>query len=553
MCGINGIISEKSSIRNKIEAMTLASKSRGPDNTGYAINDKVSLSHVLLSITGDKLSSKQPWGDIDKGELVLLYNGEIYNYRQLRSDLKNQEWKTDTDTEVLYHGLKEEGLDFVKKINGMYSIAWYEGTHIHLLRDYAGIKPLYFWNSSDGLHFSSSIKSLLAAGAPRSLNHKAFQIYWYLGHVPGHLTLFDGISKVCPNQVISYNVNTKEIKGRFYTEDITAQQFDQEDFRNRLAKSVVDSTTGHRDMGIFLSGGIDSSVILHELSEVRSDINTFTTRFDCKDKGNKYNDDANVAKKLSKHYGMNHHELNISMKNFIDAMPACVEALEEPRYNISSPAYYLMNQYISHQGITITFSGDGGDEIFTGYPRHNQITRGALAEWFQIVNLAKRDCPRAHRTMILKHMIKWLKQQTIGSDAVNNHLYLECMTHLPEDYLIRNDRLGMNFGMEGRFPLVNREFRNYVLGVPSKHKTNKKIILDAYRGILPDYIIDKKKTGWAIPSVEWKDKVIVSDYWKHVHEDTEFSYLFNRKMFSGKHVWARFYFLAWADQFNITL
>lgn len=555
MCGINVIVSEKKF--TPIATMYEATIRRGPDG-GAAVrssNGKVTMAHNLLSITDLPEKSFQPWG---KGNNLLVYNGEIYNHKDLRRTLKKTDWESDCDTEVLLTGLNEQGVDFASKLNGMYAFVWLNDNILYLVRDYCGMKPLYYRFNGDELYISSSVKSLLATGAPARINQDAYLILWHLGYIPGHLTLFDGIYKVCPNQVISYNLDTREVYKTFLKEQIHAVDFSKEEFLHNLSDSVQSTfLSGYRNIGLLLSGGVDSSSILHEVNKVCDKPKTFTTRFKCDAERNdeRYNSDANIAKKFANSLGCEHHELYITFDDFMEAIPQSISVLEEPRCNRSCPAYYLMYKFMSENGIIVTLSGDGGDEIFTGYARDLKVKNGSVREWFDICTLNSNIAvSNEYCDFICSYVSATLDTNFNYPSPLNRYLYLSNITHLPEDFLIRNDQLAMNFGIEGRFPLINRKFRNYVLGIPPIWKKNKDIMFDSFRGILPDFIINKQKSGWSIPDFEWSIEIQKSDYWHYVHDDKNLVQFSNSLRDRGqKSLWLRFYFLAWAKEFNVSL
>jgi len=556
MCGINGIVNnlDKESKIKIMQKMSEASASRGPDGSDTFIDEHCCLNHRLLAITDSPNVSSQPWGENRK----LVYNGEIYNTNDLKNSLSRNcwNWKTDSDTEVLYHGLCEHGIDFVKQINGMYAFAWYDYPNVFLVRDYGGIKPLYYSKQLGGLTFSSSIKSLIQAGVSTELNLDTVEYYFNLGYCPGRQTLFKNIQKVGANEVLIYNIEQKSFSSQFFKEDIVEQRnFDADEFRKALSKTVESTLVGRRSIGLFLSGGVDSSSILHEACKYKDNLDTFTTKFEVSSKDHKCNEDARCAKMLAQQYKTNHHELLITCDDFIDSIPNCVDALEEVRYNRSSPAYYLMNKYISEQGIIVTLSGDGGDEIFTGYPRHLDISTGNFDDWFQLTRFAQTFGNNNTVKKSLKKCLSYIKNP-VEKDEVNKFLFWECQNHLPEDFLIRNDKLGMHFGMEARFPFTNREFRNYVLGIPSKYKTNKKIMFESYNKILPDFIINKQKTGWAIP-VDWYKQIKQSGYYNHILNKTkrldEIIENQNQNKNKNKKFWSELYFRCWAYNFKVSI
>jgi len=519
MCGIHGIVG---SHRDSIAKMIKASHHRGPDANGIYCDDNISLGHNLLAITEDSHLSKQPWVIDDR--FVLVYNGEIYNYLDLKEQLKKHfTFKTISDTEVLARGLQLEGEEFLHKLEGMYALAWYDKNNksLVLARDSYGIKPLYYVNKANKITFSSTIKSLLSVGVDSKIDHMGLELYNHFGYIPGPKTLFNDVTKLYPGQVLKIDLKDNRLLADFHTHKQlkTVNHFNSKDFRNGVSNAVRKCMMGKRPIGLFLSGGMDSSVVLHELCQFCKP-RTFTTRFVCRgvESDWNFNDDARVAMQLSKHYKTDHFELLISFDDWIDAREKCIGVLEEPKYNRSVSAYYLMNQAMADQGIVVTLSGDGGDELFTGYGRHNKFANSSLrrnyphvskrdiiGEWCWVTRLASNHPCQKN---VLDYMEDWTPD-VFSDDHVNNCLFLEGINHLPEDYLIRNDQLGMNFSMEARFPLLVDSFRHYALNLFSDSKINphKKQIKTpsklAYGGILPKYVIHKRKTGWTVPHSDW--------------------------------------------------
>ena len=400
MCGIHGFTW---SDQAQIERMVELSHKRGPDANSSYKDTHISLGHNLLAITESPAVSTQPWEMYDKN--VLCYNGEIYNYKELKEEIESKykhKFQTDSDTEVVAYGLFFQGIEFIKKLDGMYSIAWYdrEKRTITLARDCSGVKPLYYNKGQRGLCFSSSIKSLVSLGLDTKLDHTAFAIYTNLGYVPGPKTLISSIKKLIPGEVITYDIRDEEYTSNFcVTPNFSSSQTDfvASEFREAVSDSVKKCLMGRRPIGLFLSGGLDSSMILHELVNYDNKPKTFTTRFDCKNKDSqdRFNNDADIALKLSKEYNTDHTDFVVTLPNFLDAVEPCIEALEEPRFNKNTPAYYLLNQELARQGIVVTLSGDGGDEIFTGYKHHKFVRPqgGApnyLNQWYNSPNLNRQ-------------------------------------------------------------------------------------------------------------------------------------------------------------------
>lgn len=562
MCGINGF-----NFKNKdlIIKMNQATKHRGPDGLGFYVDDFVSIGHNLLAITETPENSRQPVISEDKN-FVLSYNGEIYNYKLLRNDLEKcgDIFTTNSDMEVLFRGLMRYNSDFLDKLDGMFAFAFYDKRRqkLYLARDPAGMKPLYFYFQNGRLIFSSEIKGILTQ-ADAKLNYKAAQVFFLLGYVPGPDTLFNNIHKVMPGQYLVFDLRNKELKKQWfgfkdrYKKNV---EFQGADLRELIGKSVEAHTMGLRPFGLYLSGGLDSTVILHELAQnCEGLIKTYTTRFDIDDP--EINQDAEMAKRLCNDYDIEHHELLITEKDFIEAHEETIETLEEPRYHISMPAYWLLARFAS-KDIVVVLSGNGGDELFLGYDRYLESAKisrqyqklGGLPSdlWHTVSGLKRNRIKFGHWQRLSNLVNKWTYLNKINyrvtepsfkfadfdivdlacylasidappitnplSDSENAIAELDRLFWLADEEFIRTDKIAMRFGMEGRFPFLAKDIIRYANSISSNRKlkggATKALIREAYYGYLPDYIINKSKTGWYAPTVRWMN----SNFGKKVRE-----------------------------------
>ena len=532
MCAIHGILDKQYTHMDK---MIEAAYHRGPDNNGKYIDDDITLGHNLLSIVDTETNGKQPWLFEDT---VLVYNGEIYNYKELRNEL-DYNFQTDTDTEVLSVGLKLQGKDFISKCDGMFAFAWYNKNSKELImaRDSNGTKPIYYGNISGKFCFSSEIKSLLAIGFERKICKEALKHYYKQGYNSGYLTLFQGIKKFVPGEVLSYDVKS----GRKFSYNLNEKKKElnekpeniEENIRHLINKSVKQTLMGRRKVGLFLSGGMDSSSILYEMIQLGVKPNTFTSNFATTLPGSALNEDSDVAKKYATELQIENNRLHQNEQDFVDAMDNTFYALEEPRQGKSFPTYYNTNKFMSENGIVVTLSGDGGDEIFTGYKHH---VKGDWRNKINSLSMNHRGLNNPELQISLdeqmNYLNEWLPTGPLTGDKINDMMYIECLNALCDDFLIRNDKLGMHFSMEARFPLMCNELRDYVRSIPSKLKaemsavvkngvtTNKfkfkakTLFKRAYDGRLPEYIVRKKKTGWRFPT----DEILVGSE-KHPGQD----------------------------------
>ena len=519
MCGIHGFCWQDTD-KSTVNTMIKAAHHRGPDGSGSWGNSFITLGHNLLAISDEPSLSSQPW---HHRNTVLVFNGEIYNYRELRGELRHT-FVTDTDTEVLAVGLEQHGIDFLSKLDGMFALAFYDksANKLILARDTNGSKPLYYGRLDGRLAFSSEIKSLLEIGFPRKVSKEGFKHYYYSGLVAGPMTIFDGILKLIPGEVVSINLPNDTVS-RINLNNRTVPVYDgpaeeiPELLRAKLRQAVRMTLMGRRNIGMFLSGGMDSCSVFYELAAgLGVKPNTFSTRFQLPYEGCGYNEDADLASQLAMDYAANHHEVTISEHTWIDNLEKCILALEEPRQGKSYPAYYATNKLLKDHGMVVTLSGDGGDEILAGYKHHRSPP---FARKLQALRAGHKQLKNSELGITVgeqnDYLMSWIPQGALTGDDLNDFLYIECLHTLSEDFLIRNDKLGMSFSMEARFPMMCGVFRDFARSIPGHLKTNKdfmvgdwssnnKILLrQAYSGRLPDYITAKPKSGWRAPTDDW--------------------------------------------------
>lgn len=551
MCGIHGLAGNN---KTAVAKMVAAARHRGPDGKGIWSDDLITLGHNLLSIVGKPEESFQPLSMQGK---VLVYNGEIYNYKELKREL-NHNFKTDTDTEVLMAGLCKEGPSFLDKCDGMFALAFYDSStrDLILARDENGAKPLYYGYVGGKLAFSSEIKSLLEIGFQRRVDPLGFQLYFYNGHTTGPVTMFEGIKRLIPGEVRKINLVTKaETVSNLNDRTITPFNGDAaalpELFREKLRTSVSRTLMGRRQIGLFLSGGLDSSSILQEMIALGiTDTKTFTTRFVGLNPTSRCNEDSDVARNNAARLGISNEQLEVDEQTYIDNMSESLWTLEEPRKSISIPAYLATNRFMSEKGIVVTLSGDGGDELLAGYKHHRN------PNWIERFNSFRSGYRQMSDPMLqmtpqemYDYQQSWIPKKGLTGDVLNDFMLIECWSNLAEDFLIRNDKMGMYYGMEGRFPMLSRPFKDLCRSLSGNFKThdmffngagylshNKMLLRDAYRDIMPDDIIKRSKTGWRAPTEEWvvgdshfpaKDDGLVRNHYREILMDPEMMDLFD--------------------------
>ena len=558
MCAIHGYCWEDKKL---IGEMLCKAHHRGPDGQGTFFNDDISLGHNLLSITDTPSQSKQPW---EYKDIVLVFNGEIYNHMDLRKSL-DYKFETETDTETLAVGLEKKGIKFIYELDGMFAFACYNKVNkkIWLVRDINGAKPLYYGHLNGRLAFSSEVKSLLECGFERKVDKEAFGHFYKQGYVSGHMTLFDKIRKLTPGQIIQYdtvsNIRVVSNLNRIiYEKGLAPSIFKiKEKFHNAVRSTLM----GRREIGLFLSGGIDSSAILHEMTELGERPKCYSTHFPSTDKKSRLNEDCEIGKWYAGQKNCKHIMVNETEEGFIKAFEDTIYALEEPRQSKSLASYYNTNKRIAQDGVIVTMSGDGGDELFAGYKHHNQylykINEMNLSWRNKLKMLRQNNKPLKNSELEcslddqMEYLKEWLPTKQIkNNDDLNDFLYIESLNALAEDFLVRNDKLGMAHSLEGRFPILNKRLRDYVRALPSHLKIDerffkqpkvfhKKLQKNSYRGKLPDYIVNHTKTGWRFPTDEIligrmdqpaNDRGVLKDYIRETLDDKELMDIFEYDM-----------------------
>lgn len=517
MCGIHGFTWKDEAAA---ERMVAAAKHRGPDGSGVWSDHHVTLGHNLLAIAAEPAASVQPW---HHAGCVLTYNGEIYNYSDLRKTLQHT-FKTDSDTELLAAGLYERGAAFLRDIDGMFALAWYNpsiGTLL-LARDSNGARPLYYGRHNGRLVFSSEIRSLLSLGMDRRVSKEAFRHYYYAGLVAGRLTMFEGIYKLLPGQVSEISLHSdKWDTFNLNDQAIPAYDGDPEAIPQLLREKLRDATAAtvpaRRRFGLFLSGGMDSSAILYSLCrEIHNRPRTFSTRFTIPHDKCSHNGDADAAAWLAGLYKTKHREVLVNQQAWVDHFEPAVLAMEEPKQGKSYAAYHACNQLLKFHNVVVTLSGDGGDELLMGYKHQH------TPSWhhrFSMLRAGHRVLPDPSLGISVDEQVAyqqaWVPAGGLTGDAINDFMYVECLSTLCEDFLVRNDKLGAAFGMEARFPMMCRGFRDFCRSIPGNLKAasylsqkrwdvnNKSLLRQAYTDKLPVAVTFRGKTGWRAPTDEW--------------------------------------------------
>ncbi len=616
MCGINGFNWKDEILIHKMDEVT---KHRGPDATNIFVDEGVSLGHNRLSILDLSAASGQPMKSND-GRYQLVYNGELYNFQELKSELTEYVWHTKGDTEVILAAYVKWGKECVKKFNGIFSLAIWdsETKELFLARDHNGIKPLYYYldtkNSRPKLIFSSEIKGILEHNIPRVLRPDSLSYYLRVLYVPEPYTMFQDILKL-PAAHYAIFKNGKFELVRYWNNDLSkvsscSKKEYESKLRNVIADAVKRQLISDRPVGLFLSGGIDSTVILHHVAKLRDNINTYSVGFDLtsNEQEEKFNQDFNLARETAKQYKTNHHEILLSADDVLQNLEKAVWHLDEPIANPTIVAQYILSQF-SRESVVVVLSGDGGDELFGGYDRYryslwSTYYRKIPAVIRKIFNKSAKfrkldiapGVDRYAQFLFQKDSIiqevapKYVDKNTrtyfqnrffsgmdfdYKTEISFDELFMEIdrKSWLTDEALLRTDKMTMAHAIESRVPFLDKEVIDFAAKLPLKYKFNlfrtKILVRDAYKGLIPDFIYNQPKRGWFSPGAKWlrNDKIfslakdiLSRDYYpptqelfdwggiKKVLEDHKDSKRYNSVM-----LWSLIIFQMWAKRYKIEI
>ncbi|MHC4269576.1 MAG: asparagine synthase (glutamine-hydrolyzing) [Planctomycetota bacterium] len=567
MCGIVGIKDEvKCPGEEDILSMRDSVNYRGPDGYGHVIftDDNLAIGHRRLSILDPSPSGAQPMYN-DERTIVVVHNGEIYNFIELRKELEEfgYKFKTGTDTEVIVAAYDHWQEECICKFNGMFAFAIWDKRKRKLLiaRDRIGIKPLYYWFDGQSFVFASETKALLAVmGNKPSINVSLIDTYMSFGYIPGEETLFNGIKRLLPGHYLTLKQNTLVIK-KYWDFQFTEDQdlgIDHyvENLKHLLENSIELRLRSDVPLGIFLSGGIDSSAVVALLApRVSERLKTFSVAYDF---GNAFNE-TNYAKMVAKEFNTDHHELIITPNDFKNFIPQYIWHMDEPVTESAAISLYYVAR-LAKNHVSVVLSGEGADELFAGYDFyyymrmienykkvlgskavpivnnillhiiHNEkfrkyirLSRLPLEERYKGISTYEEETKDQLYNLNFKEQIKHgngnmkcflssLFKRTIGKDALSRMLYFDTKTWLVDDLLIKADRMSMAPSLELRVPFLDHRIVEFAATIPSKHKlrgrTPKYILKKMMKGILPDTIIQRKKMGFPTPlKVMFKDQL----------------------------------------------
>ena len=555
MCGIAGFISLKNTIShsaNHLENALERLSRRGPDNKGIYRDKKCELGHTRLSIIDTSENANQPMID-SSNDYALVFNGEIYNYLDLKKELEknNIQFKTTSDTEVLLYGLIKEGKSFINKLNGFFSFCFYnkKNQSYLLARDRFGIKPLIYAFDENRLIYGSELKAILAYDIDKNIDKQALAQYFRHTYIPAPRTILKSCKKLLPGKIIEISngeINIESYYQYYPTEKSDdnyqkAKQKVNELFHESVKKRLVSDVP----LGTFLSGGVDSSIVSAVAKKYKPDLNTFSIGFP----DEPIFDESKYAEKVAKHIGSKHHCFNVTNKDLYENLEDILDYFDEPMADSSAINVYILAKE-TKQNVTVSLSGDGADELFSGYNKHqalyfslqNNISNslikkfGHFAKWLpssrnsKIGNLGRQidklysglnksindrylewasfmEENSVHQLTNQNINTNYLEKVTSNQDDFNNFLFYDFKLVLENDMLRKVDIMSMANSLEVRTPFLDHELVDYVFSLPSKYKIDKgnrkKILKDTFINELPDEVFTRKKHGFEVPLRKW--------------------------------------------------
>jgi asparagine synthase (glutamine-hydrolysing) len=571
MCGIVGFVRRGDALpvqesEQVLRLMADTVRHRGPDGEGYLVAGPAALGHRRLSII-DLATGAQPMLNED-GTVAVIFNGEIYNFLELRPKLEKagHVFRTQSDTEVIIHAYEEYGTECLQHFNGMFAFALWDAKKRRLFaaRDRMGKKPLYYALRGDTLVFGSELTALLKHPLVKPIvTPYTVSRYLAFGYVPAPDTIYDQIHKLLPAQMLTFE------EGKLNLETYWKLDFERHDFsgvpeaelRRRFWELFRDAVrlrlVSDVPLGVFLSGGIDSSAIVAMMCELMppKDVKTFTIGF----KEKRY-DESDSARAVARHFGTDHHEKILDPALMLERLPALIARMDEPLADPSLSPTSLVSEFARSQ-ITVALGGDGGDELFAGYGTfwldrmagaYARLPRGirrsvespsrALFDAARLRRLRRAveyiggaaDAPEPWRVMMWSEAAippaaqfgilaspnpEILRAETLYADTISHEAraprrsrlarlqYQFQKQYLPDDILTKVDRASMMYGLEVRAPLLDTRIVDFANALPDRFKLRgrqgKGFFRRALEGKLPDGILDRPKMGFGIPLAEW--------------------------------------------------
>lgn len=578
MCGIvvlKSLDQNAEKFKSNLENAVLALNKRGPNQQASYFHKNIALGHARLSILDLSEAGKQPMQDAS-GRYTIAFNGEVYNFREIAKKLKVKgvQFKSETDTEVLLYAYIHFGADAVKMFNGFFALVIYDNQEesLFVARDRYGIKPLLMYRDASIIAFASEMKALMQLPIKRELNRPALKAYLQLNYIPAPLSILKGVEKIEPGTFLNISKLGEIVPAAYYSiPEETEERYNYEEAKAKLLQLMEESVQKRLiadvPLGAFLSGGIDSSVIVALASRHTKQLNTFSIGY----KDEAFFDETKYANLVAKKYNTNHTVFSLSNADLYENLDQILNYIDEPFADSSAIAVNILSQK-TKQHVTVALSGDGADEIFSGYNKHladyrarkggivNELVKIGTPIWKALpksrndkfsnlfrqldrfaLGLQKSDAERywrwcgfmdeADAEKLIKDfsdkdeaLFLALKQNYLVSfqkeGNINDTLRADMRLVLQNDMLHKVDSMSMAHSLEVRVPFLDHEVVDFAFKLPESYKIGggfrKRILKDTFRELLPEELYTRPKHGFEVPLLKWfqtslRDKI--ENYW----------------------------------------
>ncbi len=576
MCGISGVYcfnDKAEKYKSGIEKSIAALKSRGPDANGLFIDNNIGLGHTRLSIIDTTDAGAQPFHD-QSGRYTLAFNGEFYNYQDYRDELLADgiKLKSESDTEVLMYLLIKYKTKAINLINGCFAFSFYDSVENKCIiaRDRLGINPLHYYRDDDKLIFASEIKGILPYGVKKEINYSSLKTYLQLNYLPTNQSILQNFHKLDPGTFLI--VNKEGIKQeRYYSmpkpgdyKNIPDYDSAKKDLTKLLDNAVKKRLIADVPLGCFLSGGIDSSVITALASQHTKKLNTFSIGFS----DNKYFDETEYAELVAKKYNTNHTVFKVSNDDLLQNLQSVLDYLDEPFADSSALAVNILSQ-LTRKKVTVALSGDGADELFSGYNKHAAHFKASYAgtkeKLVSALNPLWKIAPKSRNSksanlarqlnrfstgfnlspeerywywasigseqysskILLKdfdnNLFTFKKNEYLNNGLdftdINTVLYTDLNLVLQGDMLTKADLMSMSNSLEVRTPFLDHTVVDFVTKLPASYKLNKttkkKFLKETFTHLLPEDLLHRPKHGFEVPLLDW----FKNELWSKIDND----------------------------------
>ncbi len=528
MCGIAGEVrfDQRPASLDRVRRMTTAMTPRGPEGQGVVGYGRYAFGHRRLKIIDLSDRGQQPMEDPLLG-LTLVFNGCIYNHKELRKDLeaKGYQFFSSSDSEVILKAYHAWGENCVEHFNGMFAFVIYErdSGRVFMARDRLGIKPLYYQKSPSTLRFASSLPALLK-GHRNGHEVDASALHFYLNFhsvVPAPRTIIKNVCKLPPATSMTFEPHGSSQERQYWDLDfdhklaLKNEAEIKEALLEQLRKSVARRLIADVPVGVLLSGGVDSSLITGLLAEAGvDDLQTFSVGFE--DAGGEKGNEFDYSDIVAKHFGTTHHQIRVDSATLLDNLEACFKAMSEPMVSHDNIGFFLLSKHVS-QHVKVVQSGQGADEVFGGYHWYPPMmdTRDPLNEYRRA--FFDREHDEYLQTVSESYVngdvsLEFVRQhfeRAGASHPVDKALRLDTTVMLVDDPVKRVDNMTMAWGLEARVPFLDHELVEFAAAIPAQYKvgnSGKHILKEAAREIIPHEVIDRPKGYFPVPALKYLEK-----------------------------------------------